>query len=79
MFAEVFSTTTIFAVIVAVSNALVGFFAYLLALHNSKNDKETQKQEKIDEVKKKIDDACDNGDLSKLLDAAKSMRVARRK
>ena len=38
MFAEAL-TTTIFAAIVAISNALVGLFAYLLARHNTKNDK----------------------------------------
>ena len=64
-------TTTIFAVIVAVSNALVGLFAYLLALHNTKNDKKAKKEQKIEEAKKVIDDACDNGDLSDLIDAAK--------
>ena len=40
MFAEVLTSTTIFAVIVAISNALVGFFAYLLALHNTRHDKQ---------------------------------------
>ena len=39
MFAEAVTTTTVFAVIVALSNALVGLFSYLLAVHNTKNDK----------------------------------------
>ena len=76
MFAAV--TTTIFAVIVAVSNALVSLFAYLLALHNTKNDKKAKKQQKIEEAKKVIDDACDNGDLSDLIDAAKQIGDARK-
>ena len=36
--------TTIFAVIVAVSNAVVAIFGYLLARHNEKNDKTAKKQ-----------------------------------
>lgn len=78
MFAEAITTTTIFAVIVAVSNALVGLFAYLLALHNTKNDKQAKKQEKIEEAKKIVDDACDNGNLSDLIDAAKKIGEARK-
>ena len=76
MFAAV--TTTIFAVIVAVSNALIGLFAYLLALHNTKHDKQAKKQEKLDEAKKIVDDACDNGNLSDLIDAAKKIGEARK-
>ena len=71
-------TTTLFAVIVAVSNALVGLFSYLLALHNAKHDKQAKKQEKIEEAKKVVDDACDNGDLSELIDAAKQIGEARK-
>ena len=76
MFAAV--TTTIFAVIVAVSNALIGLFSYLLALHNTKHDKQAKKQEKLDEAKKIVDDACDNGNLSDLIDAAKKIGEARK-
>ena len=71
-------TTTLFAVIVAVSNALVGLFSYLLALHNAKHDKQAKKQEKIEEAKKVVDDACDNGNLSDLIDAAKQIGEARK-
>ena len=78
MFAEAFTTTTLFAVIVAVSNALVGLFSYLLALHNAKHDKQAKKQEKIEEAKKVIDDACDNGNLSDLIDAAKQIGEAKK-
>ena len=78
MFAEAVTTTTIFAVIVALSNALVGLFSYLLAVHNTKNDKKAQKEQKIEEAKKIIDDACDNGNLSELIDAAKNMGEARK-
>ena len=78
MFAEVLTSTTIFAVIVAISNALVGFFAYLLALHNTRHDKQAQKEQKIEDAKKAIDDACDNGNLSDLIDAAKKIGEARK-
>ena len=77
MFAEAF-TATILAVIVAVSNAIVGIFAYLLALHNAKHDKNAKREQKIEEAKKVIDDACDNGDLSDLIDAAKQIGDARK-
>ena len=40
MLAEIMTSTTIFAVIVAISNVLVGLFAYLLALHNTRHDKQ---------------------------------------
>ena len=78
MFAEALTSTTIFAVIVAVSNALVGFFAYLLALHNTKHDKQAQKEQKIKEAKDEVDKACDKGSLSDLIDAAKKIGEARK-
>lgn len=78
MFAEAFTSTTIFAMIIAVSNALVGLFAYLLALHNTKHDKQNKKQEKIDDANKTIDEACDNGSLSDLIDAAKKLGDAKK-
>ena len=78
MFAEAFTTTTLFAVIVAVSNALVGLFTYMLAVHNSRHDKKAQKEQKIEEAKKVVDDACDNGNLSDLIDAAKQIGEARK-
>lgn len=34
------TTSTIFAVIVALSNAVVAVFSYILARHNAKNDKQ---------------------------------------
>lgn len=41
------ATATIFAVIVAVSNAIVAVFSYILAVHNTKNDKQSKQDEKI--------------------------------
>ena len=78
MFAEAITSTTIFAVIVAVSNAIVGLFTYLLAVHNTRNDKKAHQEQKIEEAKKIIDDACDNGSLSDLVDAAKQIGEAKK-
>lgn len=78
MFAEAITSTTILAVIVAVSNAIVGLFTYLLAVHNTRNDKKAQREQKIEEAKKIIDDACDNGSLSDLVDAAKQIGEAKK-
>ena len=41
---ENMSSTTIFAVIVAVSNAIVAIFSYIIALHNTKHDKQKLKE-----------------------------------
>ena len=78
MFAEAVVTTTLYAVIVAISHAIVAVFSYFLALHNTKHDKKAKKQEKIEEAKKIVEDACDNGSLSDLLDAAKKIGDARK-
>lgn len=77
MFAEAV-TTTIFAVVVAVSNALVALFTYLIALHNTRHDKQAQKAEKIEKAEKQLDNACDKGSLSDLIDAAKKIGEARK-
>lgn len=67
--------TTVLAVI---GQAIAAVFAYLLAVHNSRHDKKAQKQEKIDNAKQKVDDACNNGSLSDLLDATKELGDAKR-
>lgn len=67
------SSTTIFAVIVAVSNAVVAIFSYILALHNTKNDKDTKKDEKKQQAENQLEDACNNGSLSDLIDATKKI------
>jgi len=72
------SSTTIFAVIVAISNAIVAIFGYMLALHNTKNDKKAKKDEKIAEAEKQLEDACNNGTLSDLIDASKKIGEAKR-
>lgn len=73
------TSSTIFAVIVALSNAIVAVFSYMLARHNTKTDKESKKEEKIDNAKEKIDNACDNGSMSDLIDAAKELGDAKKK
>ena len=65
------SSTTIFAVIVAVSNAIVAIFGYMLALHNTKNDKDAKNEEKMKDAEKQLEDACNNGTMSDLIDATK--------
>ena len=67
------SSTTIFAVIVAVSNAVVAIFSYILALHNTKNDKDTKKDQKKQQAENQLEDACNNGSLSDLIDATKKI------
>ena len=71
-------TATIYAVIATIAQAIVGITSYLLALHNAKYDKKAQKQEKMDAADKKIDQACNEGSLSDLLDATKQKGDARK-
>ena len=65
-------------VLVVIGQALAAIFAYMLAVHNTKHDKQTQKQEKIENAKHKVDDACDHGSLSDLLDATKDLGDAKK-
>ena len=67
------SSTTIFAVIVAISNAIVAIFTYMLSVHNTKHDKNTEKKNEIKTAEEKLKDVCDNGTLSDLLDATKQL------
>ena len=71
-------SATIFAVIVALSNAAVAVFSYLLAKHNSKNDKAAKKEEKQKEASQKLEDACNNGSISDLIDASKEFGDAKK-
>lgn len=72
------SGTAITTLIAALAQAVVAVFAYLLAVHNQKNDKNKQKQEKIGQAEKKVDDACNNGSISDLLDATKELGDAKK-
>lgn len=71
-------SATLFAVIVAVSNAIVAIFTYILTLHNTKNDKNLKKDEKIENAEKKLEDACNNGSMSDLIDATKELGDAKK-
>ena len=70
--------TTFTAVLAVIGQAIAAVFAYLLAVHNTRHNKKAQKQEKIDNAKQKVDDACNNGSLSDLLDATKELGEAKR-
>jgi hypothetical protein len=41
------NSATFFTVLVAVSNAIVAVFSYILAAHKTKNDKQTKIDEKV--------------------------------
>ena len=71
-------TTTIFAVIVAVSNAVVAVFSYFLAKHNDKSSEKIQKQQDIKEAETQLEDACNSGTMSDLLDASKKIGDTKR-
>ena len=72
------ASATFTTVLVVLGQALAAVFAYLLAVHNSRHDNQVQKQEKIDNAKQKVDDACDHGSLSDLLDATKELGDAKK-
>lgn len=66
-------SATILAVIVAVSNAIVAVFGYMLAKHNTTHDKDAKKEDQLKGAEKKLEDACNNGSMSDLIDAAKEL------
>lgn len=70
--------STLMTVIAAIAQAIVAVFAYLLAVHNTKNDKEEKKKDAVQKAEEKLDDACQNGDLSDLLDASKELGDAKK-
>ena len=72
------SGTAITTLIAALAQAIVAVFAYLLAVHNSKNDKSSKKKENIETAEGKVDDACHTGNLSDLLDATKELGDAKK-
>lgn len=73
-----FASATFTTILTVVCQAIVAVFAYLLALHNTKNDKKIKKQEKIDEAKKLVSDACDSGSIDDLIDATKKLGDAKK-
>lgn len=75
---SIVASTTVFAVIVAVSNAIVAIFSYLLSAHKTKHDKNAKKQEKIDEANNELENVCNNGSLSDLLNVSKKIGEAQK-
>jgi len=65
--------TTILTVITVIGQAIVALFSYFLAVHNTNNDKNKKREEKIDSAKNDIDTACDKGTISDLIDATKKL------
>lgn len=72
------AATTIMTLIAGLAQAIVAVFAYLLAIHNTKHDKNTKKKESINTAEQKVDDACNNGGISELLDATKELGDAKK-
>lgn len=63
------TSTSIFAVLTAIAQAITAVFKFLLARHNTKNDKKLIKEKDVKKAKTKIPDVCDNGTMSDLIDA----------
>ena len=72
------NSATFFTELVALSNAIVAVFSYILAAHKTKNDKQTKIDEKVKQAEDNLEDACNNGSLSDLIDAAKKIGDAKR-
>ena len=70
--------TAISTLIAAIAQAIVAVFAYMLAVHKTKNDKSKKKKESIEKAEQKLDDACNNGNISDLLDTTKELGDAKR-
>ena len=62
------------SIIIAIANAIASIFNYFLAKHNSKNDK----KKKIDTINQKLEDVCDTGSMSDLIDVAKEIGDAKK-
>lgn len=71
-------SSTVLAMIIAVSNAIVAVFTYILAVHKSNNDKDKELANKQDKANAQLKEACDNGSLSDLIDATKKIGESKR-
>ena len=60
---------TFMTVLAAISHAIVAVFSFLLAKHNTKNDKKLQKEKELEQAKQDLSTACDTGSISDLIDA----------
>ena len=64
-------------VLVEVFSAISGFFKFVNETRRAQQEKE--KQEKIDNMKKEVEDVVDNKGLSELIDATKKLGNERQK
>lgn len=64
-------------VLVEVFSAISGFFKFVNETRRAQQEKE--KQQKIDNMKKEVEDAVDNKGLSELIDATKKLGNERQK
>ena len=64
-------------VLVEVFSAISGFFKFVNETRRAQQEKE--KQQKIDNMKKEVEDAVDNKGLSELIDATKKFGDERQK
>lgn len=74
--------SSLIAALTPIAQAIVAVFSYLLALHKSKRqDKEDKKRaeakKNVEKAEKEVDDVCNNGNLSELLDATKKLGDAK--
>jgi HD-like signal output (HDOD) protein len=68
------SSTSFMAVLTALFHAIGVLFSFLLAKHNTKNDKKLQKQNDLNAAKDNIANACDNGSISDLIDSTLTVK-----
>lgn len=71
--------TSIISLIASIAKAITAVFSYLLEMHKVKFDKKTRSQERIESAERKVDDACNKGTLSDLLDATIDLGKEKRK
>lgn len=72
------SSKSIYAVVIAVANAISAVFSYILALHNSGAKEKAKKEEIIKSAEKNLEDACNGGTISDLIDATKKIGEVRK-
>lgn len=68
------ASTSLMTVLAALFHAIGVLFSFLLAKHNTKNDKKLQKQKDLDIAKDNIANVCDNGSISDLIDSTLTVK-----
>ena len=71
--------TNIIGLIASIAKAITAVFSYLFEMCKVKFDKKTRSQERIESAERKVDDACNKGTLSDLLDATIDLGKEKRK